>query len=418
MEKLSLFRREAVLHRRGRLHGDVIIVQPPAMWMIASLLSAIVLALVAFLVWGEYARKETVAGYLSPGPGVVKVYSPQLGLVGQVLVEDGSYIEKGAPLFSVEARRYEASVEGDVETAMLATLERQASEIERQLAQQQTFLAMQAPYYKGVISLLTEEIGALESQLSEQRELVSLAEEDMAAGRQLERKGFASRKQSRKIEEQRLLQRQRLYTLEEQLASRHNLLLRTEFESEQSPLLIADRMSELKRAESDIHQRAMDLSAKRTTVVRAPVSGYVSFLQVSPGKAVTSDLPLLSIVPSGSALVAELYVPSRAIGFVEAGQDVKLLFDAFPYERFGAYKGNIAQVARTVLSKSEIPSPIESDEPVYRVVVELAQQHAMAYGKPVPLQPGMALKADIIFDKRALYEWALEPFYAVRGRML
>jgi hypothetical protein len=40
-------------------------------------------------------------------------------------------------------------------------------------------------------------------------------------------------------------------------------------------------------------------------------------------------------------LQAEIYIPSRAIGFVKPGQEVRLLYDAFPYQRFGAYRGRV-----------------------------------------------------------------------------
>ncbi len=418
MGKANLFRPAAVFHNRSRLHGDVIVIQPPAIWMAASLLSAIMLALGVFLVWGEYARKETVSGHLSPGPGVVKVYSPQIGLIGEVFVEDGTYIERGRPLFSVEAMRYKASDDADVEGLILASLETQRDEIDLQLDKLQVLRAIQEPHYVSTISFLTEEIDALSGQISTQKEMIALAEQDLAAARQLERKGYASAKANRKIEEQLLLHRQRLHVLEEQLASRRNRLLATKLEAQQSPIALSNQISQLRKERSEIEQNLLEASSRRASVVRAPVSGQVSFLQVSTGKAITSDFPALSIVPSGSALVAELYVPNRAIGFVEAGQEVKLLYDAFPYQRFGSYSGRITTVANTVLTGGEIPFPVADEEPVYRVIVELAQQHAVAYGKPASLQPGMALKADIIFDRRALYEWALEPFYAVRGRML
>ena len=102
MHTESLFRPEAVHHhRRSRLNGEVIVILPPAIWMLAALLSAIILALAAFLVWGEYARKETVTGRLSPGPEVVKVYSPQIGLVAEVAVEESRFVTKGEALLTI-----------------------------------------------------------------------------------------------------------------------------------------------------------------------------------------------------------------------------------------------------------------------------------------------------------------------------
>ena len=49
----------------------------------------------------------------------------------------------------------------------------------------------------------------------------------------------------------------------------------------------------------------------------------------------------MTLTPRGGALRAELYVPSRAIGFVKSGQRVRLLYDAFPYQKFGPAWGEV-----------------------------------------------------------------------------
>jgi membrane fusion protein len=55
-------------------------------------------------------------------------------------------------------------------------------------------------------------------------------------------------------------------------------------------------------------------------------------------------------------------------------------------------------------------------EPIYRITVRLASQTVTAYGAQVPLQPGMTLEADVALERRRLFEWVLDPLYAVTGR--
>jgi membrane fusion protein len=55
-------------------------------------------------------------------------------------------------------------------------------------------------------------------------------------------------------------------------------------------------------------------------------------------------------------------------------------------------------------------------EPIYRITVDLARQSVTAYGAQVPLQPGMALEADVALERRRLFEWVLDPLYAVTGQ--
>ncbi|MCY1528437.1 hypothetical protein D9M68_635420 [compost metagenome] len=53
----------------------------------------------------------------------------------------------------------------------------------------------------------------------------------------------------------------------------------------------------------------------------------------------------------------------------------------------------------------------------YRVTVALDSPSIDVYGQVQPLQAGMLLEADVVQDKRRLYEWALEPLYSVTGKM-
>jgi membrane fusion protein len=136
------------------------------------------------------------------------------------------------------------------------------------------------------------------------------------------------------------------------------------------------------------------------------------------GKIAEPNQLQLEIVPSGSALEAELFVPSRAIGFVRIGQHVGIRYAAFPYQNFGRYAGTIAEISQNILTKADTPSgPIELKEPAYRVTAKLDRQDVDAYGKKMPLQAGMLLQADIILDRRSLMKWILDPLLSIRGQL-
>jgi membrane fusion protein len=109
-------------------------------------------------------------------------------------------------------------------------------------------------------------------------------------------------------------------------------------------------------------------------------------------------------------------VPARAIGFIEPRQPVRLAFDAFPFQRFGFYGGHVETVSRTLLRPAEVVGPIMLHEPSYRVTVVLDRQAITAFGRDFPLAADMTLKADIVFDRRSLMEWLLEPVLGLRGR--
>src|SRR5262245_25891261 len=124
--------------------------------------------------------------------------------------------------------------------------------------------------------------------------------------------------------------------------------------------------------------------------------------------------PQLEIVPEHARLQAELFVPARAIGFIEPGQSVRLLFDAFPYQHFGTYRGKVVRVSQTILMTSDTGGPIKLNDPTYRVIASLERQDIDAHGKKIALQPDMLLRADIVLEWRSLMDWLLGPLRSVR----
>jgi membrane fusion protein len=99
------------------------------------------------------------------------------------------------------------------------------------------------------------------------------------------------------------------------------------------------------------------------------------------------------------------------------GQEVQISLQAFPYQRFGTVPGAIRTVSTTVLAPNEVPiQGLNIQEPVYRLRVTMSREVVMAYGETIPMQPGMLVSADIVFDRRSLLEWLFDPIYAVRRR--
>ena len=119
-------------------------------------------------------------------------------------------------------------------------------------------------------------------------------------------------------------------------------------------------------------------------------------------------------MPTHSELQAELLVPARAIGFVEVGQPVRILYDAFPYQHFGTHRGKIVSISQTLINAANAAGPIAFNQPAYRVVASLESLRIQANGKSVPLQPDMLLRADIILERRTLLSWLLQPLRSVR----
>jgi membrane fusion protein len=59
-----------------------------------------------------------------------------------------------------------------------------------------------------------------------------------------------------------------------------------------------------------------------------------------------------------------------------------------------------------------------SNEPLYRIVVELDRDNFDAYGQIFRARSGSSVDAQIIQESRSLFEWLLEPVFAMRGQLL
>jgi multidrug efflux pump subunit AcrA (membrane-fusion protein) len=153
-----------------------------------------------------------------------------------------------------------------------------------------------------------------------------------------------------------------------------------------------------------------------STLLVAPLDGQVASVNARAGVEAVPGVPLISIVPQGAAMEAQILVPTRAAGFVVEGQNVRLMIDAFPFQQFGAMQGEVREIAKSATRPGEMAAPIEFKESVYRVRVALTGPMMQAYGVNKPLQPGMTLKADVITDKRTFLSYLLNPLLAARAR--
>lgn len=115
----------------------------------------------------------------------------------------------------------------------------------------------------------------------------------------------------------------------------------------------------------------------------------------------------------GPALEAELAVPERVLASVAVGDEVRLRYRAYPYQRYGQYAGRIVRVASSPLPAS---ASATAGGPAYAATVALDDDRVRDdRGIERALRPGLGVDADVVVDKRRLYEWLFEPLARLRG---
>jgi len=412
----SLFRPQAVTAATGE-HSSVSLPVAPFSWLLlGGFILACFAALVLFLGTAEYARKETAIGAIALTGGAVRVSPMRSGVVTAAMVRDGDRVAAGQPLFIV-ASRQALEAGGTLDGAVLASLATQVDVLKEEIAADPARTANEIRRLDAAIAAASAERDALIVQRALMVERVRVTEDRRNTVARLAEQGHTTRAAVQEQEEALLARRQSLAEIDRELAEAGKELGQIQLQREQLPAQRGERLAQLRLSLADRERQMAEAMAQRAQVTTAPTAGRVTALQAAIGQSVDPGKPLLTLLPEGADLLAELFVPSRAIGFVEPGQRVRLMVDAFPYQRFGTLGGSVATVSQAVLSPSEVVGRTPLTEPAYRVTVRLDRQDIDAFGRKVPLQPDMTVKADIVLEDRSLVAWLFEPLISVRGRM-
>jgi membrane fusion protein len=415
----ALFRREALEAANRSWLGETTIAQPLPLWALTAFALAAASVVVLFLASGEYTRRSRVAGQLVPDLGLVTVAAPTAGVVAAPMPDEGEEVMGGQPLLVIATPRA-TTAGGEVTAGLLRGLDARRAGLEHGYESRRELLEVQSQGYERQLATAREELRQIEAAIAVQEERVAIAREVLAHFRELAAKQHASRLQLSQQQQGLLEQVAMLRALGRQaLVARRNieeLAQALEALPAEVAALAAERTLEL----AALDQERLQVRAGGEVMMQAPVTGLVASRLIERGQTVAAGQPLLSLLPAGSRLQAQLLVPSRAAGFIEPGDAVELRYQAYPHQKFGHHRGRVLRISRHALGTRELGAltgGAPAAEPHYRVLVELPEQSIMAYGQREALLPGMVLEADILGERRKLYEWVLEPLWSLRGRL-
>lgn len=122
---------------------------------------------------------------------------------------------------------------------------------------------------------------------------------------------------------------------------------------------------------------------------------------------------LASLVPREEKLKAEVWVSNEDIGFVRAGQAVKLKFAAYTFQKYGMGRGTVEHVSADAQSEEEARDKGLQDagqRPLrYKALVTLDTSSLETDGVRYPLSVGMQTTAEILLGDRTVAEYLLSP---------
>ncbi len=363
----QLFRKEALEAQRPTPYGKIILVQPPSFGLLTAVSAAFAAAIVVFFACGSYTRRSTIGGQLLPDAGLIKIYSPHPGIVLERRIREDQRVAPGDVLFVVSGEQAVGPGDDSLDSELGGA----------RAAGARSLLVSKA-------AELRLQLEILDQQVATQKNRLALSQQAVDTYRDLLQKKYIPAEQLQLKREDLFDQQARLQGLQrERVALTHEL-------------------------------------GTQYWVITATRAGTATALAADVGQTVDSQKPLLCIVPADSALHAELLAPSRAVGFVHGGERVLLRYQAYPYQKFGHYTGSVVSVSAAAMAPAELAAFGEGPrdgEPLYQIRVRLDAQSVLAYGKPQPLRSGMAVEADVLQERRRLYEWILDPLFSLSGRL-
>jgi len=424
---MQLFRREVLEAQRTHL-GTIRLSRPLGFSLAAGIAAVMALSLTSFAIWGEVNRKARLPGLLVPSLGSLQLSAPQAGTVVDLPVQEGDEVTAGQVLVVLDVGR--GGQNGDTASQIALSL----AERRRSLDSERALRELAARHRDETLSARVRNLEADQRQARAEVELaqrrVQLASTTVDRFRQLSRDGFVAESQAQQKQEEFIDLQSRAQAARRTLGAVDRELENLRAESAGNEMQLRTELEQLQRNVAMLEQEMAENETRGRLHVRAPQAGTISASVLRLGQSVQAGQTLLTLVPMDeqkpeAALRAELYAPSRAMGFVRPGQQVWLRFAAFPYQKFGMGEGRILGASRTPILPQDLPAgqsqallgAAQSHEPLYRVDVELMAQNVMAYGQAQPLKAGMALEADVLQDRRAVWEWVMEPMLAASAKL-
>jgi membrane fusion protein len=415
-----LFRPEAVAGQKQAWLGGIQVLRPLSLKLLTAVAVGSVFLVLGFLSLAEYTRKARVSGYLVPDRGVLRVSSPQAATVLAREVSEGQEVRRGDVLYVLALDSASQTVEGiadnlDARQQSLLGTARQQHQLSQ--AQAQSLALRRAGLQRELLQARAEH------ELHEQR--LSLARDALTRLERLSQDQFISSAQVQLKREELLGLQAQALTLARQHEALQRQLQDVDAQARQLPLRSEVQQAEIARDLAELKQQGLETEGRRRLVLRAPSDGIVSTLLAEPGQSVAGGVALASVLPAATQMLAQLYAPSSAVGFVHPGQPVRLRYQAFPYQKFGQQDGKVLQVSRTPLAPAELAQlnlPVAlsqglASEPLYRITVGLERQTVSAYGQEQALAVGMQLDADVLLERRRLIEWIFEPLLSLAHRV-
>ena len=407
------------------------------LWIVCGLAGALVF-------WAAIGKLDVVAvaeGRLVPKSQLRIVQPAEGGVLLELLVKEGERVRAGQVVARMDVR----SAEADAATARneIALRRLQLRRVDAELAGTRLAARPEDPprLHAQVEAQREARAQAHAASLAEQRTVVARARRDMQAAMEtqsklsgtlpvlveqeraferLARDGYAGRLMLAQRSRERHEAEQDLRAQEHRVeGARATMEQGTRREAQITAAYRAQLQSERVEAELQLARLEQELEKfvhrQKLAELRSPADGVVKDLATqTQGAVLAPGTVLMTMVPDGEALVAEVWLANQDAGFVAGGQSAKLKLASFPFQRYGMLDARVARISadsteRTGNAGTGVDGARGGAAYAYRAQLELLGQELRLGEARHALLPGMQLTAEIKLAERTVLEYLLSP---------
>jgi len=395
------------------------------------------IAIAAFILWASLTQIDEITrgtGEVVPSGENQIVQNLEGGIVKEIMVKVGDFVQKGQPLLKIDNQKSESQLDSthikmlELEARMIR-LKAEAEgkpfnadkndtfrkNISSFVENERSLFLSTMEEFKSSISALVDQKKQKVQELKETRQKIvhlqrsaTLIEEEVAMTKPMVKQGVKSkvtfmklqREQSKIVEELNAAELS-LPRIESGISELSNKIAETEgkFKNEAKKELNevfveAMRVKENSKALSDQINR---------TLVRSPIKGVVQKLYIhTVGGVIKPGQNLVEIVPTDEALWLEVKIKPSDIAFIYPEQKAVVKFTAYDFAIYGSLVGKVVHIsADTAKDKKE--------NAFYTIHIKTDKNHLGTEKHPLKIIPGMTVSVDILTGKKSVMDYILKP---------
>ncbi len=150
--------------------------------------------------------------------------------------------------------------------------------------------------------------------------------------------------------------------------------------------------------------------------VRSPTNGIVGKIY-EDRKHATINRSIATIIPSNSKFIAEIKMSSKDIVKIKKGQTVYYKVEAYPFQRYGLFVGEVLEIESFKEIKSEDkPETVtdNDDKFILKANIYVPENLSEELKKKIKFILGMRAQATVVMDRKTIDEIILEKFFNLK----